>query len=62
MCNKCKEELNLVSYKWSTSENLITYRYQCKKCGEEIIEVKPLNDNQLKENLINENNYNKFNL
>lgn len=62
MCDKCKEELKLVGYKWNASENLITYRYQCKKCGEEKIEVKQLNENQLKDNLINEESYNKFNL
>lgn len=62
MCDKCKEELKLVGYKWSASENLIMYKYQCEKCGEEKIEVKQLTYDQLKETLINEDLYNKFNL
>lgn len=31
MCNNCKDNLKLISFKWDNEENLVIYKYQCKK-------------------------------
>ena len=62
MCKKCNGEMKLVGYKWDRKENLIIYRYWCNDCGEEVIKYGVLSDKQLKENLVNEEAYNKFSL
>ena len=36
MCNNCKGNLKLISYKWNDGEMI--YRYQCKNCKKDIDE------------------------
>ena len=62
MCNNCKGEMKLISYKWDREENLIIYTYKCDCCGEMKTKCGILSDRQLKDILINEESYNKFNL
>lgn len=62
MCNKCNGEMKLVGYKWDREKNLVIYRYWCNDCGEEVTKYGILNDKQLKENLVDEEAYNKFSL
>lgn len=62
MCDNCKNELNLISFKWDNEENMIIYKYQCKKCGELKTKCGILSDRQLKDMLINEEMYNNFNI
>ena len=47
MCNKCKGQLKLVSYKWS-DDKFITYKYKCDKCNEIMSVVKKYDETELK--------------
>ena len=58
MCNNCKGNLKLISYKWNDEEMI--YRYQCKNCKEEIIITKKRNDEELKEMMFDHNLYNNL--
>lgn len=62
MCNKCNGEMKLVGYNWDNEGNLIIYRYRCDKCKEEKTKCEILSDIHLKEKLVDEEAYNKFNL
>ena len=62
MCKKCNGEMKLVGYKWDREENLIIYRYWCNDCGEEVTKCGILSDRQLKDQLVDEEAYSKFNL
>lgn len=62
MCNNCKDDLKLISFKWDNEENMIIYKYQCNNCGELKTKCGILSDRQLKDVLINEEMYNNYNL
>ena len=62
MCDNCKNDLSLISFKWDNEENIIIYKYQCKKCSELKTKCGILSDRQLKDILINEEVYSKYNL
>ncbi len=55
MCNKCKENLKLISYKWNEKE--LIYKYQCEECNKFVEIKKQFDENELKENLINDEFY-----
>ena len=54
MCNKCKGNLKLISYKWNDDEMI--YKYQCEECDEFVEVTKQFDEKELKANLFN----NKF--
>lgn len=62
MCNNCKDNLRLISFKWDNEENMVIYKYQCKECGELKIKCGILSNRQLKNVIINEEMYNNFNI
>ena len=59
---KCKCEMKLISYTWDKDENLVIYKYKCDKCGRNKTKCGILSDRQLKDMLLDEEAYNKFDL
>ena len=62
MCNNCGGEIKLISYKWNNENNTITYVYKCESCEDKKEFTFEIKNEKLKDELINDNLYRKFNL
>lgn len=60
MCDKCKNQLKLISFKWN--DDKILYKYKCKECNEIVILDHENNEEELKNIIDIGSVYNKYNL
>ena len=56
MCNDCKGNLKLISYKWN--EESLVYKFKCEDCEKELLMLKEYDEDELKEILFDKDFYN----